>query len=272
MASPAFSTIPITPEEMEQYPGVDFNATEEPSNPEGEDWELLEIIPQMLARVSRFNRVELNKAVNLITKHFREQPKLPLSTEGPCLRCKTAISYLPLSGAHKRFGEEWFIKLKHEALAKGFFIDGCQKFNSGGLLLAGKQFHFFRNFLCGTCIETMRGKHRPLAHLALKQRVERDRQYDNRHAEERAQREYLRTCRYKEFLASDFWKEVRARALKRAGYKCELCASRYQVLNVHHKTYENRGYEDRNMGDLIVLCEICHGTFHGKLAAAPKEE
>jgi len=73
--------------------------------------------------------------------------------------------------------------------------------------------------------------------------------------------EDLKTMPYKEYLQSNHWKAMRKRQLKLANYKCGLCNSK-DNLNVHHKTYENRG--DEKDEDLIVLCQECHAKFHGK--------
>lgn len=70
----------------------------------------------------------------------------------------------------------------------------------------------------------------------------------------------LATMPYKEYLQTPEWKETRKRALKRAGFSCQLCNSKDKILNVHHRTYERRGNEQNN--DLIVLCEDCHRKFH----------
>lgn len=78
------------------------------------------------------------------------------------------------------------------------------------------------------------------------------------------QREYidhLRTMPYSDYLQTDHWKRVRGRALRRAGYKCQLCNSDL-MLAVHHRTYKNRG--DEHDSDLIVLCRRCHADFHRK--------
>mgnify|MGYP000739796043 CR=1 FL=1 len=68
-----------------------------------------------------------------------------------------------------------------------------------------------------------------------------------------------RKIEYEKYLESNHWKEIRKKALKRAGYKCQLCASNKE-LNVHHNTYKNLGHEDLN--DLVVLCRNCHKKFH----------
>jgi hypothetical protein len=76
----------------------------------------------------------------------------------------------------------------------------------------------------------------------------------------------LRAMPYADYLQSDHWKIVRADALARAGERCQLCNSHVK-LNVHHRSYLNRGNEQP--GDLIVLCNDCHKTFHenGKLTS-----
>jgi 5-methylcytosine-specific restriction endonuclease McrA len=41
---------------------------------------------------------------------------------------------------------------------------------------------------------------------------------------------------YAEFLASDFWKEIRQRAIGRDGSECKMCGD-IERLQVHHKMY-----------------------------------
>lgn len=75
----------------------------------------------------------------------------------------------------------------------------------------------------------------------------------------------LRQMPYREYLQTEEWKERRRRAMKRAGFRCQVC-NQSDTLNVHHRTYERRG-DERN-DDLLVLCQPCHELFHrqGKLA------
>lgn len=68
----------------------------------------------------------------------------------------------------------------------------------------------------------------------------------------------LQTMPYAEYLQTPEWAKKRGKALRFAGYKCQLCNSK-ENLNVHHRTYERRGHE--LMGDLTVLCNDCHTTF-----------
>ena len=74
----------------------------------------------------------------------------------------------------------------------------------------------------------------------------------------------LETMPYKDYLQTEEWNDTRKHHLKKAGYKCQLCNQGNTKLHVHHRTYERRGNERYN--DLIVLCEKCHGLFHGKQA------
>lgn len=67
---------------------------------------------------------------------------------------------------------------------------------------------------------------------------------------------------YQEYLASDEWYQRSKEAKERARWKCEVCSAKL-ALEVHHKSYARLGFE-RN-ADLIVLCERCHGLFHGVL-------
>jgi hypothetical protein len=64
---------------------------------------------------------------------------------------------------------------------------------------------------------------------------------------------------YNQYLQSPAWQERRERIIKRAGGCCEKCKST-QALQVHHLTYARIGNE--RDGDLIVLCEQCHGREH----------
>ena len=82
--------------------------------------------------------------------------------------------------------------------------------------------------------------------------------------QEKSKLEHQRNTKleYQDYLNSDHWKEIRIEALNRAGHRCQLCSSTYN-LNVHHNTYKNRGNED--LKDLVVLCRDCHAKFHDKL-------
>ena len=75
--------------------------------------------------------------------------------------------------------------------------------------------------------------------------------------------EYIQDMEYRDFLNTPYWDAVRSKKLFQAYYKCSLCNGN-ENLQVHHKTYENHGYEHNNLDDLIVLCGNCHSKHHRK--------
>lgn len=72
--------------------------------------------------------------------------------------------------------------------------------------------------------------------------------------------EELNTMPYRRYLKTDVWKRRREKHLKFARNRCQVCNADGPELNVHHRTYERRGYE--SAADLIVLCKECHSLFH----------
>ena len=70
----------------------------------------------------------------------------------------------------------------------------------------------------------------------------------------------LRSMPYLDYLKTDEWNETRKAALKRSNYECQRCGRKNTRLDVHHKTYKNRGAEKDN--DLMVLCRKCHKRIH----------
>ena len=70
----------------------------------------------------------------------------------------------------------------------------------------------------------------------------------------------LRAMSYVDYLRSKHWRETSRQRMKLDNWTCQLCLTRGGKLNVHHKTYERRGYE--KMSDLITLCETCHERHH----------
>lgn len=66
---------------------------------------------------------------------------------------------------------------------------------------------------------------------------------------------------YRQYRDTDIWKEIRLKAIVRAGYRCERCNALYAgevQLQVHHKTYDRvGGFEEDS--DLQVVCAgECH--------------
>ena len=79
----------------------------------------------------------------------------------------------------------------------------------------------------------------------------------------RLRRQQLQTMPYWQYLQTPEWSARRAAMLEAADYRCQLCSGAEPPLDVHHNTYERRGWE--NDKDLIVLCRTCHAKHHDKL-------
>lgn len=76
-----------------------------------------------------------------------------------------------------------------------------------------------------------------------------------------ARSDELHRMPYEDYLRTDEWKAMRRRIIVRAEFRCEWCGKHDQKWNVHHLTYERRGFE--RLEDLALLCEPCHKTHHG---------
>lgn len=73
---------------------------------------------------------------------------------------------------------------------------------------------------------------------------------------------------YEDLLNSPQWKVRRREIIKRDGFKCQHCGTKFK-LQIHHKYYENGNapWEYPN-GALITLCECCHWKFHAHASSA----
>lgn len=101
--------------------------------------------------------------------------------------------------------------------------------------------------------EDVTAKNRTIAMLKIKLR------------EAEAERDALRTgskLDYQAYLKSPHWKQVREGAVRRAGWRCQLCGrdGLKRELHVHHNRYKNLGREQPE--DIIVLCKGCHKRHH----------
>lgn len=65
--------------------------------------------------------------------------------------------------------------------------------------------------------------------------------------------------RYKDYLNTDHWKELREAKLLDVDFRCEKCRRKSQ-LEVHHRHYNTYGHE--RLSDLQVLCRNCHQGHH----------
>lgn len=106
-----------------------------------------------------------------------------------------------------------------------------------------------------------RGRIKKSYRLKLKQTSESDpvQPHHNSKTDRQSRIQELATMPYSDYLQTPEWAAKRKKALRFAGFRCQLCNSN-ENLNVHHRTYKRRGYE--RLSDLTVLCEDCHATFH----------
>lgn len=65
--------------------------------------------------------------------------------------------------------------------------------------------------------------------------------------------------KYKQYLLSDEWMNLKLDLFQKRGKKCERCNAKYN-LSVHHLNYDNIFNEEPN--DLIILCDKCHKKEH----------
>jgi len=63
------------------------------------------------------------------------------------------------------------------------------------------------------------------------------------------------SLQYLTYIRSDAWQTRRQRALRRAGFRCQVCGEGRR-LQVHHVRYDHLGNEPDE--DLTVLCWYCH--------------
>jgi 5-methylcytosine-specific restriction endonuclease McrA len=71
-----------------------------------------------------------------------------------------------------------------------------------------------------------------------------------------------RTLQYKQFLRSQFWRDLSAQK-RRIVRRCQLCGTKHR-LQAHHKFYRENWY-DTKLSDLMVMCRVCHKREHRKL-------
>lgn len=97
-------------------------------------------------------------------------------------------------------------------------------------------------------------------------RAQKYRDEAQKRREKHEREEELRWMPYRDYLGTDEWSERRKSVIRRAGFKCQVCAADGR-LHVHHRTYARRGVERAE--DMVALCADCHELFHrhGRLSA-----
>lgn len=74
------------------------------------------------------------------------------------------------------------------------------------------------------------------------------------------------------YLKSRYWKSIRRRVAKRAGYICEVKGCRAQAANLdaHHTSYSVLGFEWLFIWTLIYMCRYHHVMVHKGMSFALK--
>lgn len=67
--------------------------------------------------------------------------------------------------------------------------------------------------------------------------------------------------KYRKYLSSKEWADIRIDLFNARGRKCEQCEST-KNLQIHHLHYRNVFNEEPE--DLMILCAMCHQKEHGK--------
>lgn len=83
-------------------------------------------------------------------------------------------------------------------------------------------------------------------------------------------RHEVRRLNYLYFLNTPYWNTIADYLKSKSKYKCKKCYKKFtketkNLLNVHHKDYENHGAEHirfMQKTDLIVVCGKCHDKLH----------
>jgi hypothetical protein len=83
--------------------------------------------------------------------------------------------------------------------------------------------------------------------------------WERRRAYKESLREEWKRLYHDVYLQTSYWKDKRARVLKRDAGMCKACERR-EATEVHHKTYENVCKEP--LFDLVSVCRTCHKAIH----------
>jgi 5-methylcytosine-specific restriction endonuclease McrA len=210
---------------------------------------------------------------------------LNLRRQGPCLICGSAIRYGTPDKAQRTRGDEWLDKL-FKKWHKPPYVHA--EFRS--VTFNGYRLDRIKPYLCQECHTTMSQQVVDLLARAEAEFTERVAQRCQAEKEEdwqmidgtvkvSAKKRFHALCRhmtpdeseelrkmpYEEFLETIYWDVIRSYVLQLNHYRCGLCSQRAE-LDVHHRTYEHRGYEYLHLEDLVALCETCHAKFHDRLA------
>ena len=63
---------------------------------------------------------------------------------------------------------------------------------------------------------------------------------------------------YRQYLSSELWQSIRARAIQRAQGKCERCSRPTEHFQVHHRAYDPATLRGDSVDALTASCPSCH--------------
>lgn len=75
--------------------------------------------------------------------------------------------------------------------------------------------------------------------------------------------DHIKGMEYQDFLKTPYWRAIAAHTKYKAGYRCQLCNSSYNLVT-HHRDYRIHGSEHAHMQELTVICDDCHTKFHDR--------
>jgi len=66
--------------------------------------------------------------------------------------------------------------------------------------------------------------------------------------------------KYKQYIGSERFEQIKEAMVRRYGYKCMKCSSTRNI-QLHHKNYDfSLGME--RFEDLLLVCDKCHKSLH----------
>lgn len=71
----------------------------------------------------------------------------------------------------------------------------------------------------------------------------------------------LKQTKYKNYLGSTYWKEMKDYINLKYDYQCVICFSS-RKLHLHHKSYKHKGNFELEKKDIILVCKACHNYIH----------
>lgn len=229
---------------------------------EPRQFHLQTIILELLPDFALFGHDDIKEVQKLLAQELRRRAEgMALTRSGPCVVCANETQYgYPPADMHVRHGEQWY---QRRILPQIPMIVSYDVYGSG--YSVGKySYTSISSMICSGCHKKHSAEQKLRSKAWEEEQKIREENSKNYWQDLRSKHEQLRDMPYREFLQTEYWKNVRIAVLKKQRFRCGVCSEK-NSLQVHHKTYASHGWEDEHLGDLIALCKECHSKFHGKL-------